>query len=538
MNYLAITIGPLYKTILQARSTRDLWASSYFFSALMREILFEAERQKMGVLLSPAMGETDDHIHGAGIYPDRAFWRISQTVNAEIMQGIFFNACAETERKTGIASAIISRYAHYSAVTLTIDEGENTNAILELNRLLDTAELYERASSNTVDFVEQLDDNIQDLYIDGHTNLNTWAGNIFIEYNCGKEMIRLPSIIELCTRELKYKNGRKPYYELVTDPISKKVCSYIKDGKKRYERLRQEQEQETELMQALKENYDDFGLRHKYIAFVYADGDNMGKCINAIGNDEVKINQFSNGLKEFAKNAAKLIVDYGGIPIFIGGDDLLFALPVNNGNDNNNGTGKTIFGLIDAIDKHFLSKDFDVLSGLKDYPASLSYGIGISYYKYPMADALQAAHNALDRIKHSGQKNRLAFEVQKHSGQLFGGIMNKGKSLRFFLENLLEKDNSLQDDNFLTSTIHKFKTVRVLYEDAIINDSLDYFFTNHLNEKIHKDIRFKNEKDNYLEAVKLFTKELYYETNNAATAFDILFACLRMYQFLNQPDHE
>ncbi len=537
-NYLAITIGPIYNTILQARSTRELWSSSYFFSILMREILTEAEKQNIGTLLSPVPADGSLHIHGAGIYPDRAFWKTS-TMKTEQMNNVFEKACSELYRITGISKEQIDKYASFSAVSVNADEN-GPNAILELNRLLDTAELYEKVSSNDVDFVPALDDNIQALYDDGHKNLQLGGGDIFIHYTCGaKGYKRLPSIIELCTRDLKYKAGKQNYFDLVTEPASQKMCTYIQSNKPRYERVKEEQELESQLMQALKDNYKDFRLRHKYIAFVYADGDNVGKCLRALGNEEGKIKSYSSHLARFFGKAAKLIVDYGGIPIFIGGDDLLFALPLANGNvETSRQTGKHFFALLSAIDNEFPDAELNKLSGLIKDPVSLSYGIGISYYKYPMADALNAAHDALMRIKNSGFKNRLGFEVQKHSGQLFGSELTKGPAMEYFITNMLDNGDNFKDINFLASTIHKFREIQVLYKDAIRNNSLGNFFENHMNEKIHKEISRLTDNENYLRMVREFTELLDKETGDADKTFKTLFACLRMFQFLNQPAHE
>ncbi|MBK9382168.1 MAG: hypothetical protein IPN39_12700 [Chitinophagaceae bacterium] len=536
--YLAITIGPIYKTILQARSTRDLWSSSYFFSVLMREILAEAEKQNIGMLLSPIPADGEVHVHGAGIYPDRAFWKAGQG-QPEQMLDVFNNACKKVQDITGIKAELIKKYACFHAISIIVDDNE-TNAIQELNKLLDTAELYEKVSSNNVAFIQELDDNIQELYEDGHKNLKLGGGDIFIHYDCTRpDYKRLPSVIELCTRDLKFRPGNQSYFELVTEPVSQKVCSYIQTRKPRYERIKEDQELESQLMLAIEDNYEHFRLRHKYIAFVYADGDNVGKCLRSIGNDEKKIKDFSSLMAKFFGDAAEHIVAYGGIPVFIGGDDLLFALPLTNNNiETSNRTGKNLFGLLKALDTLFPDTALNNLSGLKENLTSLSYGIGISYYKYPMAEAMTAAHDALNRNKSTGHKNRLAFEVQKHSGQLFGTVISKGPGMEYFIKNILDNCDDFKDTNFLTSTIHKFRTVQVLYKDAITNDCLDNFFENHLNEKIHKEISAKTENDNYLRIVREFTQILYKEAVNADDTFETLFACLRMFQFLNQPAHE
>ncbi|MFK5976152.1 MAG: type III-B CRISPR-associated protein Cas10/Cmr2 [Sulfurovum sp.] len=39
MKYIALTIGPIYKTLQNAKKTRELWGGSYIFSYIMKEII-------------------------------------------------------------------------------------------------------------------------------------------------------------------------------------------------------------------------------------------------------------------------------------------------------------------------------------------------------------------------------------------------------------------------------------------------------------------------------------------------------------------
>ena len=68
----------------------------------------------------------------------------------------------------------------------------------------------------------------------------------------------------------------------------------------------------------------------------------MGKIVSSISADNVL--KVSDALLEYGKKACEKIKSYGGLPIYAGGDDLLFIAPVNGKNNN-------IFGLIDEIDK-------------------------------------------------------------------------------------------------------------------------------------------------------------------------------------------
>ena len=81
---------------------------------------------------------------------------------------------------------------------------------------------------------------------------------------------------------------------------------------------------------------------HDYICIVQADGDNMGKVVTHL--PENTIYQISEKLMKFGKEVCELITDFGGLPIYAGGDDLLFIAPVC-GNQSN-----SIFHLISSID--------------------------------------------------------------------------------------------------------------------------------------------------------------------------------------------
>ena len=96
-----------------------------------------------------------------------------------------------------------------------------------------------------------------------------------------------------------------------------------------------------------------FKFRHKYVCFVKADGDNIGKLLAKIKADSTKITAFSTALGAFAQTAVNQIVEYGGIPVYAGGDDLLFVAALQNEE------GKNIFTLLDELNTSFDSDTLD-----------------------------------------------------------------------------------------------------------------------------------------------------------------------------------
>lgn len=118
----------------------------------------------------------------------------------------------------------------------------------------------------------------------------------------------------------------------------------------------------------------------------------------------------SAALSEFGFEAKKLIEKFGGMPIYAGGDDLLFIAPVV-GEDGRT----TIFDLLENLEDNA----FDPVKALVPN-ASLSFGVSITYFKFPMYESLGMARALLfDQAKKVDGKRAVAWTLQKHSGERF-----------------------------------------------------------------------------------------------------------------------
>jgi CRISPR-associated protein Cmr2 len=144
----------------------------------------------------------------------------------------------------------------------------------------------------------------------------------------------------------------------------------------------------------------------KYIAIVQADGDGMGKVLKDIGEDREKLREFSKILFLFCKNSTDKVNEFGGRMIYAGGDDLLFFLPIVSEEK------KILFKLLNEIEQDFK----DELKQIGIEGITLSFGVNISYYKYPMYEAIQEAQKLLFQKAKQEPKNNIAYKVTKHSG--------------------------------------------------------------------------------------------------------------------------
>jgi CRISPR-associated protein Cmr2 len=283
---------------------------------------------------------------------------------------------------------------------------------------------------------------------------------------------------------------------------------------------------------------------HKYFCSVYADGDNFKSVITQLGTDVTAIEAFSQKLTDYATQAAGIINDFGGKPVFIGGDDLVFLAPIVANAPS--GRPRTVFNLLEA-----LNQAFDVLELGKGLPIkpSMSYGITLSFYKFPLFEAQELSRKQLnDRAKKAewsgaGKKATTAFRLLKHSGSYFEGAMNH-QLLQTF-NNLVDhftvttaSKNADQAGKFLTSFAFKLRELEDLMVMAIAHagtvpispDSLDHFFENYFNEPIHKRHQVE------LSMIKDFARDCYGQTltinDKPASSSDNFYALLRLLDFM------
>lgn len=185
-----------------------------------------------------------------------------------------------------------------------------------------------------------------------------------------------------------------------------------------------------------------------YFCVVQADGDNMGKIISGAKDDKVK--DISKALLEFGANAVKCIEDYSeyNMPLYAGGDDLLFVVPVV-------GNEKNIFELIEEIDS--LYEEVKKVADSDKLKTSMSYGIAINYEKFPLYEALESARTQLFGVaKNVKDKNVIAWELRKHSGGAFSGALSKNnKALHDAFINVINVSGI--DNNMISAVSHKIR---------------------------------------------------------------------------------
>lgn len=402
MKYLAINLGPIIKTFSMARKPKEFWAASYMFSYLMECILAHLQEEKDSLeLISPAYEKEnkerkvneENPLVGVGLYPDRAFYAVKQEIDINSLLEDALKSFAEDI----ILDVDVARN-FFRIMTVCQEYPSSSEAIAGLNKALDILELNQVAwDSDTFDAILK--------YLrKANTNLPLFK----IAFN-------------------------KDYYSIGTlEEIARANAKQI-----------------------------DYSYQ-RYVCIVQADGDCMGKIVSSKQMDG-KLNDFSSQLITFGKAACESIKAFGGLPIYAGGDDLLFIAPVC-GTD-----GKNILELIGEIDENYQKKIRDYVGQLKveveideegktktvPVHTSMSYGISVIYYKYPLYEAWEIARNMLfSKAKQVSGKNAIAINLRKNSGSDFEVVMSKSLQIHYNLDDLIR---FTPKESFVSAVAHKIR---------------------------------------------------------------------------------
>ena len=562
-SYLGITIGPIYKTINKAEKTRELWAASYLFSYLCKKLMLGLRSNQNGfsirddqfLLPSPQLLAAKSK-PGVGLYPDRILIRVEKgdilkiknTIKSvktafidELLEGIsryqgndsfrLFKQEILDPGKKNIYNQLPAQYLmeYFQVYSLEIEakhlqlknpNGFSLGLVKSLNLYLDHLELRPSLAVFDPDPIKFF------LRAVHHTFL--------LQDAFSSSVTHFSSLIEIATVELRFLSQaqfQRNYDTLCRRSLSEAI------QEERTNLLKQRALIDDPLIQETKieENFEDdlmaqlFGMDgvqnflrtyHKYVAIVHGDGDKMGQLIGSLS--EAEIPGFSNDLLAFAQEANNLIAGkkytegddfdwgYGGAPIFIGGDDLVFFAPV--GSRDGSGNFKTIFHHIKEIDDCFdqIFNEKDEHGQFKKYPniserPRMTYGVSITYIKHPMKEAYSLSRELMEQIKHNTKyhtRNRLHFKILKHSGQDFDGIIDKNNSTLFmhFLQMLeitgTPTPEGTKAENFITSITYKLDLLKIplrcCFEEKdriLAKGMLTAFFKNEFNEPIHEEYK-------------------------------------------------
>lgn len=527
--YLALTIGPIGSTLARARKTRQFWGGSYLFSYLMKKIMAcYQDRNDIKILLPYADAPMFSAKKGAGLFSDRCLIKIKAprpkhdyyVEMRDIIAAVIQTMAADIDATDIKLPDDLADF--YQTYFIETELPDNVNPILYLTEILNTMEQTPRYQR--YDFQKDMD-----KFIDK-------ANKGLFYSDAGIHGRRFQSIPEISTADLRTPQVAEKYDGLVQKHIHQ-------EAKKTGEKF--QKDTFIEALQNTKPFSEYFKNYHKYIAIVKADGDKISETIKKIGNHDANMTAFQKAIAHFADQSLGVIKKYGGAPVFAGGDDLLFFAPVANSQSR---SCPTIFHLVKQLDDLFqgilkkTSSEHPDLQFGKPAP-TLSFGVSVSFYKFPMGEALEKAEELLQRAKDSG-RNAVAFSLQKHSqGRADEDFFIWHKSQQAFTDFLADDGllgfYSSDERNRLHSVkftlLEQQAVLSAIFSDEVNSEQrLGYFFRANFNEREHLE-----EREPYLSKVREFVhKTMLEHGRDAKKTMNTVQNALDFIQFVNADDKE
>lgn len=164
--------------------------------------------------------------------------------------------------------------------------------------------------------------------------------------------------------------------------------------------------QAKEALRRMREQAFDDKKPQPYYALLRADGDHMGKVIDA-QKTPGKHRELSRAQSNFAQKAGEIVREHEGSLIYSGGDDVLALVPVH-----------TVLPCARRLSETFCQQlaGFKAADGGKEISPTLSVGIAIAHHLDPLADVLELVRRAEKTAKSVEDKNALAITLSKRSG--------------------------------------------------------------------------------------------------------------------------
>lgn len=151
MNYIALTIGPIYKTLSNAKKPKELWSASYIFSYIMREIIKEFKEREFVVPYIKDNSIFEDKLD-IGLFHDRFIFK-SKEGDAELLQESIAKVLKVLAVDLEVEYTFLKNYMQINFIEKELQNEQNP--ILTLMPYLDTKELFLNISQYEVNSLQK-----------------------------------------------------------------------------------------------------------------------------------------------------------------------------------------------------------------------------------------------------------------------------------------------------------------------------------------------------------------------------------------------
>jgi CRISPR-associated protein Cmr2 len=555
-SYAGFTIGPIYEVMRHSRKTRELWFGSYFFSWYMETLIDKLIRSEAGEFLTPytklsggglepnrsVTGKYHDRFVLRSPHPARPLFDTIDANNSEVLEfftDLIFDLAREEHRRGGewidsdrdSIRGILTGFLQTRFFTTEAEHIDAQKPIAQVDQYLNSLEesfIFRPGKSRhtcerckTLPGIVKIKERVAEGRPEARLNIAPLCPVCFVKFRAN----RIDPLVKHKLPREALKDGK-----LIYPPIQEIAARELFDDESVRQRLTPDEEGEigfdqleTVLGELQKPGPAPY---HRYFAVVQADGDNLGKLAATISDPT----ELSRRLFEFAEASERLITGFGGTPIFIGGDDLLSFMPVYF-------EGKTVVDFaseISAIYRETVDKN--------EGKTSLSLGINIAYYKFPLSTALDQAGGllfgdakadkdslALCLTQHAGSQTRFVLPIAGDKfarfAELLRGALNAAKADR---EKAEPPEDSIRLPGGLAHNLGRFQRLIAEIPDT---NRLNAFFENNFNEGDHLDFHSGLDTVNRLLAHYLFEREA-----DAGEAVGTVLKMLKFIRFLTRKE--
>lgn len=498
--YFGFTIGPIYEMMSHSKKTRELWFSSYLFSFYVRN-LFEELKKEFDIII-PQIEIGNIPISKAGFFPDHIIGGCRECTR-DVAEGKIISANDTVEKK--LKKTINDLIKSESKRTITLQKGDMKGKQKKAaERLKDEAIIAEileyyfetnficielETAKESNEIVEEIEKHLYALecrrtFTLGKNNITCSRCKLLPSVVKVTEPYDSPEEYNLCPicfiklrahrckeiADLTKLEGDRPFQSVgeisagelkeKKPDVFRKLCTGEIEDLNEYDFIPIGKTKEETYLR----NY------HKYLAIVQADGDSLGKIINETKEPEV----LSENLFSFSLAGNNKLDEFGAVPVYLGGDDLLIFSPLYY-------NGQTVIDFAQTISDLYTQN----IKSIGNAP-TISFGINVFYYKLPLSLALKDVYYQLVHIaKQEDGKNSLALLLTQHSGQRTALKFKNGSGELESFNKLLK--GSLSNSEKYPEGIHhnlvKYKRVLTNLDSV---DQLKYFRENRFNEDIHK----------------------------------------------------
>lgn len=466
--YIGITVGPIVETLLLTTKPAGLWGASYifsYFSKTLIENLIESKNVKKEDFIIPLWtDEISKKVNESqvGLLHDRIIFRTNKNTNLSIVEKTI------NKTKEDVAKVIIRAF-------------DNCNCSREKTDVEEYIKKYIRTHTVCIEGEIENDDNV--ILKIGKYLSSLELENTFIE----KEWMNY--ILKFLENRSSMESGKS---DGTNDILKNSDLTNFKDG---WYFENENGIVSIDDISGINNKGDNKNNTDGYFALVQMDGDSLGKILGTL--DENKLKDFSKNCFDYADKASAIINEYGGKVIYAGGDDILFLAPLISNNSNQH-----LFSLIEKISKNF-NEIFDYTN------VTLSAGIFICYYKYPLCEGLKSVFNLLNKSKEDG-KCRTTIQLEQHSKSM-GTLQLKtsfedADIFKLFIKWLNDVNSKNENkDDLLRSIQRKISIYETLFLKALESEKREEKL-NILFKNLFEEIENNQKEDNGISVTNIDLK--------------------------------